>query len=99
MKGPLRYDPADIHGNMWHLVLVDLDSKQGYIHSLPSKLSAGIKQGVQKFWANLKKKARSDIGIAQFHSDDGKEFMGDLDEFLLSMGINRTHTGGYAAKY
>ena len=25
--------------------------------------------------------------------------MGDLDEFLLSLGVTRTHTGGYAAKY
>ena len=52
-----------------------------------------------KFWADLKKTTGSDFGIAQFHSDDGKEFMGELDEFLLSMGANRTHTGGYAAKY
>ncbi len=75
-----------------------MDSKLGYIHSLPSKQSAGIKQGVQKFWAALKQKTRSDLGLALFHSDDGKEFMGDLDEFVLSMGLTRTHTGGYAAK-
>ena len=96
LKGPLR---PDINGNMWHLVLVDMDSKKGYLHSLPRKLSAGIKQGVLQFWADLKKTTGSDIGIAQFHSDDGKEFMGELDEPLLSMGVNRTHTGGYAAKY
>ena len=96
LKGPLR---PDINGNMWHLVLVDMDSKKGYLHSLPRKLSAGIKQGVLQFWADLKKTTGSDIGIAQFHSDDGKEFMGELDELLLSMGVNRTHTGGYAAKY
>ena len=96
MKGPLR---PDINRNMWHLVLVDMDSKKGYLHSLPRKLSAGIKQGVLQFWADLKKTTGSDIGIAQFHSDDGKEFMGELDELLLSMGVNRTHTGGYAAKY
>ena len=96
MKGPLR---PDVNGNMWHLVLVDMDSKQGYIHSLPSKHSAGAKLGVQKFWATLKKTTGSEMGISLFHSDDGKEFMGDLDEFLLSMGVTRTNTGGYAAKY
>ena len=96
MKGPLK---PDINGHMWHLVLVDMDAKYGYIHSLSSKHSAGAKLGVQKFWADLKKKTGSDIGIRLFHSDDGKEFMGDLDEFLLDMGVTRTHTGGYAAKY
>jgi len=96
MKGPLR---PDINGHMWHLVLVDMDSKWGYIHSLVSKHSAGAKIGVQKFWAELKQKSGSDIGISLFHSDDGKEFMGDLDEFLLDLGVTRTHTGGYAAKY
>ncbi len=75
MKGPLR---PDINGNMWHLVLVDMDSKKGYLHSLPRKLSAGIKQGVLQFWADLKKTTGSDIGIAQFHSDDGKELMGEF---------------------
>ena len=79
--------------------MVDMDSKQGYIQSLPSKHSEGTKLGVQKFWADLKKKTRSDIGIGHFHSDDGKEFMGDLDEFLFSMGVTRTHTGGYVAEY
>ena len=28
-----------------------------------------------------------------------KEFMGELDDFLLTMGVTRTNTGGYAAKY
>ena len=96
LKGPLK---PDINGHMWHLVLVEMDAKYGYIHSLSSKHSAGAKLGVQKFWADLKKKTGSDIGIRLFHSDDGKEFMGDLDEFLLDMGVTRTHTGGYAAKY
>ena len=96
MKGPLR---PDINGHMWHLVLVDMASKQGYIQALSSKHSTGARLGVQKFWAELKKKTGSDIGISLFHSDDGKEFMGDLDEFLLSLGVTRTHTGGYAAKY
>ena len=44
MKGPLR---PDINGHMWHLVLVDMDSKWGYIHSLVSRHSAGAKIGVQ----------------------------------------------------
>ena len=96
LKGPLK---PDINGHMWHLVLVDMDAKYGYIHSMSSKHSDGAKLGVQKFWADLKKKTGSDIGIRLFHSDDGKEFMGDLDEFLLDMGVTRTHTGGYAAKY
>ena len=65
MKGPLR---PDINGNMWHLILVDMDSKQGYIHALPSKHSAGARLGVQKFWADLKKKTRSDLGISLFHT-------------------------------
>ena len=96
MKGPLR---PDINGNMWHLVLVDMDSKQGYVHSLPSKQSGGVKIGVQKFWATLKKTTGSAMDISLFHSDDGKEFMGELDDFLLTMGVTRTNTGGYAAKY
>ena len=96
MKGPLR---PDINGNMWHLVLVDMDSKQGYVHSLPSKHSGGVKIGVQKFWATLKKTTGSAMDISLFHSDDGKEFMGELDDFLLTMGVTRTNTGGYAAKY
>ena len=84
---------------MWHLVLVDMDSKQGYVHSLPSKHSGGVKIGVQKFWATLKKTTGSAMDISLFHSDDGKEFMGELDDFLLTMGVTRTNTGGYAAKY
>jgi len=47
MKGPLR---PDINGHMWHLVMVDMNSKYGYIHSLVSTHSAGAKTGVQKFW-------------------------------------------------
>ena len=39
------------------------------------------------------------MDISLFHSDDGKEFMGELDDFLLNMGVTRTNTGGYAAKY
>jgi len=81
------------------MVMVDMDSKFGGIHSLVSKHSAGAKTGVQKFWAALKRTSGSDIGISLFHSDDGKEFMGDLDAFLLDLGVTRTHTGGYAAKY
>jgi hypothetical protein len=98
MKGPLR---PDINGNMWHLVLVDMNSKQGYVHSLPSKHSGGVKIGVQKFWATLKKTMGSAMDISLFHSDDGtcKELMGELDDFLLTMGVTRTNTGGYAAKY
>ncbi len=83
------------------MVMVDMDSKFGYLHSLVSKHSAGAKTAVQKFWAALKRTSGSDIGISLFHSDDGKEFMGDLDEFHLDLGVTtcRTHTGGYAAKY
>ena len=68
MKGPLR---PDINGHMWHLVMVDMDSKYGYIHSLVRRHSAGAKTGVQKFWAALKRTSGSDIGISLFHSDDG----------------------------
>ena len=95
MKGPLR---PDLLGNMWYLVLVEMATKMGYIQELPSKHSAGTKLGVQKFWAYLKHLTRTDASISLFHSDDGKEFMGELDDFLLSMGATRTHTGGYAAK-
>ena len=77
---------------MWYLVLVEMATKMGYIQELPSKHSAGTKLGVQKFWAYLKHLTRTDASISLFHSDDGKEFMGELDDFLLSMGATRTHT-------
>jgi hypothetical protein len=85
-------------GNMWYEVLVEMATKMGYIQGLPSKHSGGTKLGVQKFWAYLKHLTRTDATISLFHSDDGKEFMGELDDFLLSIGATRTNTGGYAAK-
>ena len=92
MKGPLR---PDLMGNMWYEVLVEMATKMGYIQGLPSKHSGGTKLGVQKFWAYLKHGdlTRTDTTISLFHSDDGKEFMGELDDFLLSIGATRTNTG------
>ena len=96
MKGPLA---ADLRGFKWAAVLVEASSGYGGIRFMKSKASGNTLAALQEFIAEMRLIAGAASKVLiRTHTDDGKEFIGELKSWLRQSGIATTSTGGYRAK-
>ncbi len=80
--------PEALKGEKYLLVMVRRDTRMVLCAPLPNKTSNGIKEAMTDFKFALK-------SVWRFHSDRGKEFMGERNHWMREHLIVHTTTPGY----
>ena len=83
--------PEAFAGENYLLVMVRRDTRMVLCAQLNNKTSHGIKEALTDFKLTLK-------SVWRFHSDRGKEFMGEMDIWMCEHLIVHTTTPGYDSK-
>jgi hypothetical protein len=83
--------PESLGGAKYLLLMVRRKTRMYFIAALANKTSHGIKEAMIDFKLLLK-------DIWRFHSDRGKEFMGEMDRWMRENLIVHTTTEGYDSK-
>ena len=80
--------PESVAHERYLLVMVRRDTRIVFIAALKNKTAHGIKEAMTDFKLTLK-------NIWRFHSDRGKEFLGEMDTGMRANLIVHTTTPGY----
>ena len=83
--------PEAVAGEKYLLVMVKRDTRLVLCAPLKNKTSNGIKDAVVDFKLELK-------GVWRFHSDKGKEFLGEMDKWMRDHLVVHTTTAGYESQ-
>lgn len=83
--GPI---PISINGNLYGIVCVIRKSRYGLVQAMKNKEAQTLKDSMIECRLHQRH-------LWRFHSDQGREFLGECQRWLKDSGLDMTDTGGY----
>ena len=93
LMGP--FEP-DLKGNIYEVTA--LESKYGWIEviGIEDKSSSNTLEAVKSLIRDVMNRSNQHPElVGRLHTDQGKEFQGEVKKYMIDLGIEQTNTGGY----